>query len=79
MSVIELLKEAIKIVEDNGIPIKDVDALFKNCIDFFQLRLKYTLQELNIRYDIIEAILKGTFRWATKNGSKSKSLKRIEG
>lgn len=74
LSVIELLKEAIKIVEDNGVPIKDADALLQECMNFFQLRLKYTLQELNIRYDIIEAILKGPFDGLLKMVQRAKVL-----
>ncbi|MED1205102.1 glycine--tRNA ligase subunit beta [Heyndrickxia acidicola] len=57
ISLEELLKTAIRVVTTSGIGSKNEAVLFEELKSFFKLRLKYLLQENQIRYDIIEAIL----------------------
>jgi glycyl-tRNA synthetase beta chain len=57
VSLEELLKTAIRVIMNKGIGIKDEQVLFEELKSFFKLRLKYLLQENQIRYDIIEAML----------------------
>jgi glycyl-tRNA synthetase beta chain len=57
ISLEELLKTAIRVVSTSGIGSKTETVLFEELKSFFKLRLKYLLQENQIRYDIIEAVL----------------------
>jgi glycyl-tRNA synthetase beta chain len=55
----QLVTEAVQQVIADNIGSKEAFDLEEEIIQFFKLRLKYVLQEENIRYDIVESVLKG--------------------
>lgn len=57
LSFTQLLQNSIDMMD--AAQIGTTEGLLEKLMNFFKLRLKYVLQELNIRYDMIEAVLEG--------------------
>lgn len=57
ISLENLLRRVIKITKED-LSIEN-EELVENLVQFFKLRIKYLLQEQNVRYDIVEAVLGG--------------------
>lgn len=55
----KLISTSMSLVEDSGICKQDNQKVIEQLINFFKLRMKHTLQERGIRYDIIDALLQG--------------------
>lgn len=52
-----LFELSLRIAEENGLLKRTKEDIMSDLDEFFKLRLKNTLQEENIRYDIIDAVL----------------------
>lgn len=57
VSLTDLLRLSIGAIKEKGIGEKREEELQLELVSFFKLRLKHYLQEQNIRYDIIDAVL----------------------
>ncbi|KAB7708739.1 glycine--tRNA ligase subunit beta [Bacillus aerolatus] len=54
-----VLETAIAVVKEDGIGEKETGLLLEELTAFFKLRIKHSLQERNVRYDFIDAVLAG--------------------
>ncbi|MEN8701026.1 glycine--tRNA ligase subunit beta [Bacillus infantis] len=68
----EVIKKSLALVKESGIGKKEEEQVYDELLSFFKLRIKHTLQERSIRYDIIDAVLSG------KIGSMASLIKRAE-
>ncbi|TYS66277.1 glycine--tRNA ligase subunit beta [Bacillus infantis] len=68
----EVIKKSLALVKESGVGKKEEEQVYDELLSFFKLRIKHTLQERSIRYDIIDAVLSG------KIGSMSSLIKRAE-
>ncbi|MCA1039083.1 glycine--tRNA ligase subunit beta [Bacillus infantis] len=68
----EVIKKSLALVKESGIGKKEEEQVYDELLSFFKLRIKHTLQERSIRYDIIDAALSG------KIGSMASLIKRAE-
>lgn len=59
VSLEQVLEAAIAIVKADQIGEKAADTLLEELMTFFKMRIKYNLQEQEVRYDIIDAVLAG--------------------
>ena len=57
ISLESLIHSALRFIGEAGIAKKDIEEISKEMIVFFKLRIKHTLQEKRVRYDLIEAVL----------------------
>ncbi|MBU8905675.1 glycine--tRNA ligase subunit beta [Desertibacillus haloalkaliphilus] len=57
VSVEELIDVSLQVVEQRQLLKRDRKDIMADLIDFFKLRIKHTLQDRGIRYDVIEALL----------------------
>jgi glycyl-tRNA synthetase beta chain len=57
VSLTDLLRLSIGAIKEKGIGERGEEELQLELVSFFKLRLKHYLQEQNIRYDIIDAVL----------------------
>jgi glycyl-tRNA synthetase beta chain len=53
----DLLHEALSLLEEDGVLKQNFENISHELISFFKLRLKHVLQEKEIRYDLIDAVL----------------------
>lgn len=53
----ELIKTALSIAEKKQLLKRSKEDVFKELVDFFSLRIKNSLQEQGVRYDVIDAVL----------------------
>ncbi|UCZ54509.1 glycine--tRNA ligase subunit beta [Bacillus shivajii] len=56
--LIDVFEEALKLAESRGLLKRDVQSVKDDLIDFLKLRLKNLLQDEEVRYDVVEAVLK---------------------
>ncbi|MGM0790260.1 MAG: glycine--tRNA ligase subunit beta [Bacillota bacterium] len=68
----EVIKKSLALVKESGVGKKEEEQVYDELLSFFKLRIKHTLQERSIRYDIIDAVLSG------KIGSMASLIKRAE-
>jgi glycyl-tRNA synthetase beta chain len=68
----EVIRKSLAFVKESGIGKKEEEQVFEELLSFFKLRIKHTLQERSIRYDIIDAVLSG------KIGAMASLIKRAE-
>ncbi|MFP7444255.1 glycine--tRNA ligase subunit beta [Bacillus infantis] len=68
----EVIKKSLALVKESGVGKKEEGQVYDELLSFFKLRIKHTLQERSIRYDIIDAVLSG------KIGSMASLIKRAE-
>ncbi|MGD6898944.1 glycine--tRNA ligase subunit beta [Bacillus infantis] len=68
----EVIKKSLALVKESGVGKKEEEQVYDELLSFFKLRIKHTLQERSIRYDIIDAVLSG------KVGSMASLIKRAE-
>ncbi|WP_338750171.1 glycine--tRNA ligase subunit beta [Bacillus sp. FJAT-52991] len=59
VSLEEVLEAVIAIVKEDQIGDKEAHTLLEELMVFFKMRVKYNLQEQEVRYDIIDAVLEG--------------------
>ncbi|WP_100331599.1 glycine--tRNA ligase subunit beta [Bacillus xiapuensis] len=59
VSLEQVLRSAIAVVKEDQIGDKSADVLLDELIDFFKLRIKHSLQEQHVRYDMIDAVTAG--------------------
>ncbi|OZI11380.1 glycine--tRNA ligase subunit beta [Bacillaceae bacterium SAS-127] len=59
VSLEQVLEAAIAIVKADQIGEKEAGTLLEELMTFFKMRIKYNLQEQEVRYDIIDAVLAG--------------------
>ncbi|MDQ0213910.1 glycyl-tRNA synthetase beta chain [Oikeobacillus pervagus] len=59
LTVEDILKVAITIVAEDQIGSKSNVELLQELVSFFKLRVKHILQEKDVRYDMIDAVLDG--------------------
>ncbi|MBM7716293.1 glycine--tRNA ligase subunit beta [Siminovitchia sp. FSL H7-0308] len=72
LSITNLLKQTIAIIQEDA--IGQSEGLLKNLLEFFQLRMKFMLQERGIRHDIIDAVLGGEMNGAPDIVDRAKTL-----
>lgn len=53
----EILTESLSLLKEEGILKQGFEDVFDELLSFFKLRLKHLLQEKEIRYDLIDAVL----------------------
>ena len=53
----ELIQESLSLLNEDGKIKQKMEAVKDDLVTFFKLRLKYLLQEKNVRHDLIDAIL----------------------
>jgi glycyl-tRNA synthetase beta chain len=70
----ELITDAIHVHKETGIQQLNEEEVLHQAEQFFQLRLKNFLQERNVRYDIIDALLEGTSENIVQITSKAQFL-----
>ncbi len=68
----EVIKKSLALVKESGVGKKEEEQVYDELLSFFKLRIKHTLQERSIRYDIIDAVL------SAKIGSMASLIKRAE-
>lgn len=71
ISLPKLFKIAIDVI---GSDLQINEGLFEQLVQFFQLRLKYLLQEKHIQHDIIEAVLAGDIKSVPEMIGRSEAL-----
>ncbi|OCA92522.1 glycine--tRNA ligase subunit beta [Pseudobacillus wudalianchiensis] len=59
ISLETVLQTAIGVVKEDNVGEKEAEALLEELVSFFKLRVKHSLQEREIRYDLIDAVLAG--------------------
>ncbi|WP_209123019.1 glycine--tRNA ligase subunit beta [Alkalihalobacillus sp. BA299] len=57
LSVEEVLDIGLQIIDDNQLLKRSREEVRKDLLEFFKLRVKNTLQERGVRYDIVDAVL----------------------
>lgn len=57
VSLEDLIRAAVSLTAEANINKKDKQEIEEEMISFFKLRIKYSLQEKQIRYDLIDAVL----------------------
>lgn len=55
-----VLRAAIEVVKEDKIGEKEAEAPLEELVAFFKLRIKHSLQEKEVRYDLIDAVLSGS-------------------
>ncbi|MGD6841300.1 glycine--tRNA ligase subunit beta [Bacillus infantis] len=68
----EVINKSLALVKQSGVGKKEEEQVYEELLSFFKLRIKHTLQERSIRYDIIDAVLSGQI------GSMASLIKRAE-
>ena len=53
----ELIQESLSLLNEDGKIKQKIEAVMDDLVTFFKLRLKYLLQEKDVRHDLIDAIL----------------------
>jgi len=74
VSLQHLLEIAVTLLNKEGIGKKNQEELEGDLVSFFKLRMKHYLQEENIRYDIIDAILAKELNVLSISAKKAKVL-----
>ncbi|WP_203361720.1 glycine--tRNA ligase subunit beta [Bacillus sp. REN10] len=59
VSLEEVIEAAVAIVKEDQIGDKEAHAVLEELMAFFKLRMKHNLQEQEVRYDMIDAVLEG--------------------
>ncbi|KMY54785.1 glycine-tRNA synthetase subunit beta [Bacillus sp. FJAT-27231] len=59
ISLETVLQTAIGVVKEDNVGEKEAEELLGELVSFFKLRVKHSLQEREIRYDLIDAVLAG--------------------
>ena len=59
ISLEAVLRTAIEVVKEDNVGEKGTEMLLEELIAFFKLRIKHSLQEREVRYDLIDAVLAG--------------------
>ncbi|MGG4040502.1 glycine--tRNA ligase subunit beta [Bacillus smithii] len=78
LSLEALLKDSIDIVLSAGIGQKETAEIYTAVLDFFKQRMKHILEEKEVRYDVIEALLDVSIHSLAEVESKAEVLmKRI--
>ncbi|MGC8228514.1 glycine--tRNA ligase subunit beta [Pseudobacillus badius] len=57
VSLETVLQAAIDVVKADQVGEKETEALLEELVAFFKLRIKHSLQERDVRYDLIDAVL----------------------
>lgn len=55
----DVLQTAISVVKKDNVGVKSEETLLEELVSFFKLRIKHSLQERGVRYDLIDAVIEG--------------------